>query len=75
MYHMFNSATGFNQDVSVWDVSRVTIFDEMFYHEQWGVFSQDLCAWKHKTNASRFDMFVGMMIGVMYAMILLVNKF
>jgi len=43
MYGMFSGATVFNQDLSKWDVSKVTNMPQMFY--QATAFNQDLSKW------------------------------
>ena len=49
MNRMFRDATAFNQDLSAWDVSRVTNMDYMFYSAT--AFNQTLCgkAWVEST--------------------------
>merc|ERR1719174_1552209 len=55
---MFNYATAFNQDLSNWDVSKVTDMQIMFYEAK--SFKQVLCsaAWVN-SKAEQRDMFVG----------------
>ena len=43
MANMFENARAFNQDLSGWNVSVVTIFRSMFFGAS--SFQQDLCAW------------------------------
>ena len=44
MNYMFSRTTGFNGDISGWDVSNVTNMGSMFYSAT--AFSQDLSSWK-----------------------------
>ena len=57
MFTMFKEATSFNQDLSKWDVSRVTDMDYMFAGAT--AFKQSLCgeAWVNSkaTNNGMFD--------------------
>ena len=43
MYEMFYDASDFNQNISGWDVSRVSDMWQMFAGAT--AFNQDLCAW------------------------------
>ena len=54
---MFNAATSFNGDISMWDVSRVVDMDYMFLGAT--SFKRNLCdgAWP-KSKASKIDMFM-----------------
>ena len=56
MQWMFDNAKSFNQDLSKWDVSRVTEMDWMFSEAH--LFQQTLCgaAWVN-SDASKIDMF------------------
>jgi len=40
---MFKNATAFNQDISEWDISRITYLQEIFYGAT--AFDQDLSKW------------------------------
>merc|ERR1712032_338731 len=55
---MFDGAHSFNQDLSKWDVSRVTDMQQMFTEAS--AFQQTLCgaAWVN-SRASKIDMFYG----------------
>ena len=47
MYAIFQSCSSFNQDVSSWNVSRVTLMPSMFF--QCSVFNQSLSNWERNT--------------------------
>ena len=44
MESMFEGANSFNSDISAWDISSVTIANDMF--EDATLFNQNLCAWR-----------------------------
>ena len=44
MSNMFRSASGFNQDLSSWDVGKLSNAKGMF--SKAGEFDRDLCAWQ-----------------------------
>jgi len=43
MNDMFNGATNFNQDISIWDVGNVVNMDQMFQNA--ASFNQNLSSW------------------------------
>jgi len=51
----FYDAISFNSDVSEWDVSKVTTFDDIFRGAE--NFNQNLCAWNLSCTANTNDMF------------------
>jgi surface protein len=57
MASMFYGATAFNQDISAWNVSKVTTMNSMFYNAT--NFNQDLGSW----NVSAVTNFTSFMFG------------
>jgi surface protein len=57
MEHMFYGASAFNQDLSKWDVSKVTVMASMFYGAS--AFNQDLSKWDVSKVTVMASMFYG----------------
>ena len=57
MNSMFDGADAFNQDISNWDVSKVTNMAEMFASAQ--KFNQDISNWETSKVEDMDDMFIG----------------
>ena len=57
MSGMFNGATSFNQDISTWNVGRVTNMSFMFYFAS--SFNQDISAWDVGQVTNMIAMFAG----------------
>jgi len=57
MFHMFQSASAFNGDISNWDVSNVTNMSNMFYAAK--AFNQDLNNWDVSNVTNMSNMFSG----------------
>mmetsp|Transcript_7848 Transcript_7848/g.8322 ORF Transcript_7848/g.8322 Transcript_7848/m.8322 type:complete len:87 (+) Transcript_7848:254-514(+) len=57
MINMFYNAISFNQDISSWNVSKITDMNWMFY----GVtsFNQDISNWNTQENVNTISMFEG----------------
>ncbi|KAF3978747.1 MAG: BspA family leucine-rich repeat surface protein, partial [Methylococcales symbiont of Iophon sp. n. MRB-2018] len=57
MSNMFRSASVFNQDISGWDVARVTNMNNMFTFAS--AFNQDISGWNVASVTDMFGMFTG----------------
>lgn len=55
MYGMFWGATSFNQDISRWNVSKVTHMGVMFYQAY--AFNQDISGWDVSSATNMYRLF------------------